>query len=405
MRRRARAWAVIAGAMALSVGVAGVPAIAATNTKPVTVSVYVIGSRAGGIIPFLNDMENGANAAKKVIEKAGDLKFDITACDGKGDQNQLRKCGEDAIAANADVAIVGDASQAGAGLVSKFETANIPVFYVVTTNGSEDKAGNAMLPVSPSISISGGTGVAAARLGFKKDAVLVRPKIAEPLARYTVLGYEGAGGEPFKATIDSPLSLPGTANPPDLAPTAQKIVDENPKVVVLSFATILQELRVAGFDGPIVGAGATSELLKSLDSETTNNLYAVGQSPPVNLKKPLPIVKRFTKEMKAIGASGDDTDLTPYAYNSWQDTYAIATQAALMKGDFNNKEFLNALNASKGIELVDGRVWVPSGPGPTGYPRDSAIVYWITKYVGDGKWKLVKTPPEGNVAPAEYFNE
>ena len=405
MRSRVGRAAVVIGVIAATcVGLSGVPTAAGEIAdKPVTVTVSVIGSKTGGLIAYLNEVEDGVDAAKKSIEKNGDVAFDLEVCDGAGNQNQLRKCGEDAVAADVDVAIVGDAAQAAAGLVDAFAAAEIPAFYVTTATGAEDNAPNAMLPVSPSISLLGGVGLAAARLGYKKDAAFVRPEAAASLAKFLELGYSGAGGE-LTSTISSPFAVPGAPNPPDLAPIAQKIVDESPKVVLQGFTDVTQELRVAGYDGPIVGVGTPNEILATLDSSATHDLFQVGQNPPFFLKKELPIIKRFRKELKAVGHDElANTDV--FAWNAWQEMYAIAEQAKLMGGDFTGPEFLEALNESPGIELVTGRMWVPSAPGPSSFRGASLIVYWITEYVGDGKWKLVKTPPDGNAAPVEYFDE
>jgi ABC-type branched-subunit amino acid transport system substrate-binding protein len=398
-----RSWILLVALAVMAAGVSGIPASAAA--APVTVNVHVMGSETGGLQPLLLELEKGVKAAQKPIEKQGAVKFDVTVCDAKGDANALRKCGTDAVADHADAVISADLNQVSAGLVTTFQAANIPVFWVVVITGAEEKSPISMLPTAASLSTFGGIGVGSYHAGFKKGAVLVRPNIAQAVAKNTVAGYEGSGGT-LTDSIDAPFTIPGAANPPDLAPIAQKVLDDNPKVVMALATDILQQLRSSGYTGPYVigdpGNTAASKQTNSLPADVTKNYYKASQNPPFDLQKDLPVTKRFKKEMKAVG-EGDFEDFTSYGWNAWQSMYAIADQVTQMQGDITGPALTDAFNASKGIKLVSGPTWVPSAPGPPASPRDSLITYWFSKYVGKGKWKLVKTPNTGNVVDPSVF--
>ena len=235
--------------------------------------------------------------------------------------------------------------------------------------------------------------------------MLVRPAAAASAAHQLVVGYEGSGGV-LQSTVETPAAIPGATAAPDLTRHAQKVMEENPGVVLALAVDLIQQVRNAGYTGPyVVGdndASSVSEQVADLPSDITQNLYRASQHPPFDLVKTLPVVKRFKKELKAIGASGDDA-LTTLAWNAWQAMYAIADQAVLMRGDFTGSELTEAFNASAGIELVTGATWVPSAPGPPAAPRDSTITYWFAQYVGDGEWKLVTTPKQGNTVDPSVF--
>jgi hypothetical protein len=380
-----------------------VTSTASAQADPVTIDIYVLGSGSGGIIPLLSQTTAGVDAAVDAIGKEGKVTFNVATCDAKGDINALRACGQQAVAAKPDAILSADVGQTPAGLPDAFQTAQIPVFWIVGTGTAESTGDTAMRP-SGDLASFGSIGYAAARAGFKKDAVLVSPPVAAPLAAAAVASYEAEGGT-LKAQIGAPFAVSG-APAPDYAPTAQKVVDESPGVVLEVGVDVLQSIRGAGFAGPVFGgdAGGTvlDELYASLPDEITRNLYKTTSFPPFDLKKPFPTVQTYIKALKATGHD-DPNEWTAYGWNAWLALHAIASVTDNMS-DVTSTSLLDALNSSSGIKLASGATWVPSGPGPTAYPRQSLILFYMAKYVGDGKWKLVETPKSGVVIPPEVFD-
>jgi hypothetical protein len=143
------------------------------------------------------------------------------------------------------------------------------------------------------------------------------------------------------------------------------------------------------------------EPLDALPSSLTQNVYKASGNPPFDATTPSAAVKKFTKEMKAVGA-GASTDINPYAWNTWNGAYAIAEVAKTMR-TVDAASLLAALNSAKDIPLPSGHTWTPSAPGPTGYARDSSAVGYFSKYVGNGKWKPVKPGPRGIAMKSRLF--
>jgi hypothetical protein len=376
---------------------------AAAQEEPVEIDVYVLGSSTGGITPSLNQTTAGVDAAVEAIGKDGKVSFNVTSCDAKGDINTLRTCGQKAVAAKPDAILSSDVGQIPAGLPDAFQAAQIPVFWIVGTGKPESTGDTAMRP-SGDLATFGSIGYAAARAGFKKDAVLVSPAVAASLADAAVASYEAEGGS-LKARIDAPYAVTG-APAPDYAPIAQKVVDEDPGVVLEVGVDMLQSLRSAGYTGPVIGLDAAGtaqdEQLASLPGEITRNTYKTSSFPPFDLKKPFPAVQTYIKALKASGHN-DPNEWTAWGWNAWLGLHAIATVTDKMS-DVTSTSLLDALNSSPGIKLASGATWVPNGPGPTAYPRQSLILFYMSKYVGNGTWKLVKTPKSGLVIPPETFD-
>jgi ABC-type branched-subunit amino acid transport system substrate-binding protein len=395
------------GAMCMALLAAGfaLPSASAQANGPVTVKIAVIGDSptgtAGNPFAVLPDLEHGVNAAAKAIAKQGKIKFDISICDAQGDSNKLGQCARNAVSSGVAAVFALSLAQ-GQQMTPVLQDAGVAAFWGATIplpGSTDDTSPISMLPTSPTLATYGMLGAGPAVNGFTSNAVVMTASISEGVTMLAEKAYKGEGGKSL-SEVDIPFAPPGTPNAPDPAPHAAEVAAKNPNVVLMSAApaNYVQPLREANVNAPLILVDSSDptmidQPLAALPSNLTKNIYKVSPFPPFDLVKPIPAVKQFQQDMKAVGA-GKVNQLTPYAWNEWVGMYALASVAQTLP-TADAKSLLSGLNSAKNIKLVTGATWTPSAVGPPGFTRDSTAVGYISKYVGINKWVAAKPGPNG----------
>jgi coenzyme F420-reducing hydrogenase delta subunit len=380
---------------------------AASGDAPKTVKIMVIAESGDTSFAFLDGVQKGVDAAVKAIEKAGTVKFDVTTCDAHDNVNKLDECAQQAVDQKFAAVFALSFSQ-GQHLLPILEKGKIPTFWAATITSPEENSEISMLPTSPTLSTYGALGAGAAINGFKKDAVIMTNSLAKSVTALSEATYAAQGGK-LAGEVDIPITIPGAANAPDLAPKAAAVADKKPGVVLMAAAGVnfVQPLREAGVDVPLflvqsTGPADLNDPLDALPAELTKNIYKVSPFPPFDTAKPTKAAKQFKKELKAIGAT-ESSDLSPYTWNIWVGVHALAEVVPTMTGTIDGTTTLAALNSAKDVKLVDGHAWTPSAPGPANYIRSSTAIGYVSKYLGNGKWKPAKPGPNGFVMDSSAF--